>query len=79
MSVGGRNLARRIAAAIASRVPELSVTTQGVRHPVLRETRMTAVLCSMAPQHVVSLKTAAISTAVNDALDMWREDPLTEI
>jgi N-acetylmuramoyl-L-alanine amidase len=79
VSIGGRNLAHRIAAAISSRVPELSVTTQGVRHPVLRETRMTAVLCSMAPHHVVSLKTAAISTAVNDALDMWREDPLTEI
>lgn len=79
VSVGGRNLARRIAAAVSSRVPELSVTTQGVRHPVLRETRMTAVLCSMAPHHVVSLKTSAISTAVNDALDMWREDPLTEL
>jgi N-acetylmuramoyl-L-alanine amidase len=79
VSVGGRNLALRIAAAISSRVPELSVTTQGVRHPLLRETRMTAVLCSMAPQEIVSLKTNAISTAVNDALDIWRQDPLTEL
>ena len=79
VSVGGRNLARRIAAAMSSRVPELSVRTQGVRHPVLRETRMTAVLCSMAPHNVVSLKTSALSMAVNDALDMWRDDPLTEI
>lgn len=79
VSVGGRNLARRIAAAISSRVPELSVRTQGVRHPVLRETRMTAVLCSMAPHHIVSVKTAALSAAINDALDMWRDDPLTEI
>ena len=79
VSVGGRNLARRIAAAIASRVPELSVTTLGVRHPLLRETRMTAVLCSMAPAHVVSLKTAALSSAIHDALEMWRHDPLTEL
>jgi hypothetical protein len=40
---------------------------------------MTAVLCSMAPQEIVSLKTNAISTAVNDALDIWRQDPLTEL
>ncbi len=79
VSVGGRNLARRIAAAISSRVPELAVHTQGVRHPVLRETRMTAVLCSMAPHDVVSLKTVALSGAVNDALEMWRRDPLTEL
>jgi N-acetylmuramoyl-L-alanine amidase len=79
ISVGGRNLARRIAAAISSRVPELTVRTQGVRHPVLRETRMTAVLCSMGPHHIVSMKTAALSASIIDALDMWRDDPLTEI
>lgn len=79
VSVGGRNLARRIAAAISSRVPELAVRTQGVRHPVLRETRMTAVLCSMGPHHIVSMKTAALSVSIIDALDMWRDDPLTEL
>jgi N-acetylmuramoyl-L-alanine amidase len=79
VSVGGRNLAARIAAAIADRVPELSVSTQGVRHPVLRETRMTAVLCSLGPQSVVSLTRSQIAAAVNDALDAWRADPLHEI
>jgi N-acetylmuramoyl-L-alanine amidase len=79
VSVGGRNLAARIAAAIADRVPELSVSTQGVRHPVLRETRMPAVLCSLGPQSVVSLTRSQIAAAVNDALDAWRADPLYEI
>jgi N-acetylmuramoyl-L-alanine amidase len=78
-SAGGRNLALRIAAAISARAPELHVQTLGVRHPVLRETRMTAVLCSMGPYEVVSLKTNAVSTAICDALDAWRENPATEI
>jgi N-acetylmuramoyl-L-alanine amidase len=78
-SAGGRNLASRIAAAISARAPELHVQTLGVRHPVLRETRMTAVLCSMGPHEVVSLKTNAVSTAICDALDAWRDNPAVEI
>lgn len=78
-SVGGRNLAMRIAASIAGRVPELAVQVLGVRHPVLRETRMPAVLCSMGPISVVSLKTNALSSAIVDALEAWREDPSAEI
>ena len=79
VSVGGRNLALRIAAAISSRVPELSVRTQGVRHPVLRETRMPAVLCSMGPTELVNLTSHSLAAAIVDAIDAWREDPLLEI
>lgn len=79
VSVGGRNLAMRIAAALADRIPEVTVHTQGVRLPVLRETRMPAVLCSLGPASIVSLKASAVSLAVNDALDAWRVDPLHEI
>ena len=79
VSVGGRNLARRIAAAIADRVPELPVDVRGLRHPVLRETRMPAVLCSMAPAEIVSLKTSALSAAIADAVDAWLADPTAEI
>ncbi len=78
-SAGGRNLALRIAGAMRDRSPELSVRVQGLRHPVLRETRMPAVLCSLAPIEIVALKTSAISGAVNDALDAWRENPSIEI
>lgn len=79
VSVGGRNLAARIAAAMADRVPELSIRVQGVRHPILRETRMPAVLCSMGPHDLVSVKTSALSAAVADAIDAWRADPVAEI
>jgi N-acetylmuramoyl-L-alanine amidase len=78
-SAGGRNLALRIAGAMRDRSPELSVRVQGLRHPVLRETRMPAVLCSLAPIELVALKTSAISAAVNDALDAWRQNPSLEI
>jgi N-acetylmuramoyl-L-alanine amidase len=79
VSVGGRNLAKRIAGALKDRAPELSIQLQGVRHPILRETRMPAVLCSMGPADIVGLKTSAISAAVADAIDAWRADPSTEI
>jgi N-acetylmuramoyl-L-alanine amidase len=79
VSVGGRNLALRVAAAISSRVPELSVRTIGIRHPVLRETRMPAILCSMGPIEMVALTTSSLALAITDAFDAWREDPLHEI
>ena len=74
-SAGGRNLAHHIASAMRARIPELSVHVQGVRHPVLRETRMHAVLCSLGPSDVVSLKTNAISVAIDEALNEWLTDP----
>jgi len=79
VSVGGRNLAKRIAGALNDRAPELSIHLQGVRHPILRETRMPAVLCSMGPLDIVGLKTSAISAAVADAIDAWHADPTAEI
>jgi len=79
VSVGGRNLALRVAAAISSRVPELSVRAIGIRHPVLRETLMPAILCSMGPADMVALTTSSLALAITDAFDAWREDPLREI
>jgi N-acetylmuramoyl-L-alanine amidase len=78
VSVGGRNLARRIAAAISQKVPELNLDVQGVRHPVLRETRMHAVLCSLGPHDMVGLTTNSLSTAIADALAAWLADPTHE-
>lgn len=77
-SVGGRNLASRIAAAVAARVPELPTRFEGVRHPILRETRMPAVLCSFGPPDVVSMKLNALSAAVCQAWEYWIADPLFE-
>lgn len=79
VSTGGRNLARRLCAAVADRVPEVSVQARGARLPVLRETKMPAVLCSMGPTSVVGLKVTAIAHAVTDAWIAWTHDPLAEV
>lgn len=79
VSVGGRNLAARIAAALSARIPEVTVHVQGIRHPVLRETRMPAVLCSLGPMDVLSMKVTAVSLAISEALAAWRVDPSAEI
>ena len=75
-SVGGKALAERIAATINERIPELTARAVGVRHPVLRETRMPAVLCSLGPVPVVRLKTVALANAVVSSLADWLAAPL---
>lgn len=77
-SVGGKALAERIAATINERIPELSARVQGVRHPVLRETRMPAVLCALGPTSLVRLKVPAIANAVVGALRDWLAAPLED-
>ena len=76
VSIGGRALAERIVATITERIPELTVRAQGVRHPVLRETRMPAVLCSMGPHVLVRLKTVAVANAVVGSVRDWLAAPL---
>ena len=77
-SVGGRALAERIVATINERVPELSARAVGVRHPVLRETRMPAVLCALGPTPVVRLKVPALAQAVVSAISDWLAAPLED-
>ena len=79
ISAGGRNLAARLARAVADRVPELAVATRGLRHPVLRETRMPAVLCSMGPIDLVMMKQGPLSAAIRDAWEAWCHDPVTQL
>lgn len=75
-SVGGKALADRIVATINERIPELPARTAGVRHPMLRETRMPAVLCSFGPASIVRLKTVALANAVVSSLADWLAAPL---
>ena len=75
-SVGGKALAERIVATMQDKVPELTVRTQGMRHPVLRETRMPAVLCSLGPQQIVRLKVTGIANALVSSLRDWLAAPL---
>jgi N-acetylmuramoyl-L-alanine amidase len=77
-SIGGRALATHIAAQWRSSVlavPEVS----GMRLPVLRETRMPAVLCSLGPVRAAVDSTDAVTETVVDALTAWSDAaPSTE-
>lgn len=69
-SAGGRALAMRVAEHWCTEllpVPEV----RGMRLPVLRETRMPAVLCSLGPVRVAVDATDAITTAVVSAVMDW--------
>lgn len=73
-SPGGAALAGRLAAGFAS----LGITAEvvGVRHPVLRETRMPAVLCSLGPVGVIVARSPQITRQLTEALADWARRPL---
>jgi N-acetylmuramoyl-L-alanine amidase len=76
-SVGGRTLASQTVARLQR---ELTVAPElrGMRLPVLRETRMPAVLCSLGPVREIVDATDAITSAVVAAVVAWAESPLTD-
>ncbi len=75
ISVGGRNLATRVATALATAFPGLTCAVEGVRHPVLRETRMPAVLCSLGPTDAIVRESPRVAEAVAGAWQSWWDDP----
>ena len=69
-SVEGRTLAEHLARRLrATGGPEPQVT--GLRLPILRETRMPAVLCVIGPAGAGSDRAGAVASAVIEALDAW--------
>lgn len=74
-SAGGRSLASRLVTAIASTGVLPDVRAAGMRLAVLRETRMTAVVCSMGPVQHVADATASLRDAVVAALVAWTRSP----
>ena len=76
-SAGGRALAERIAARLRRRSHAAApARATGMRLPVLRETRMTAVVCSLGPVQRVVDAAPAVSDAVVAALAAWAAAPL---
>jgi N-acetylmuramoyl-L-alanine amidase len=75
-SVGGRALAERIGAAFdaAPTLPRLH--TSGMRLQVLRETRMTAVVCSIGPVQRIVDAAPVVADALVAALAAWAASPL---
>ncbi len=75
-SAGGRALAERIAEAF-DRAPTLPCAhPSGMRLPVLRETRMTAVVCSLGPVQRIVDAAPVVGEAVVTALAVWVASPL---
>lgn len=74
-STGGRQLAQLVLEALAE-VDELEVgEAQGMRLPVLRETRMPAVVCSMGPPERVVEQAGTLADALARAIRRWAETP----
>ncbi len=74
-SVGGRSLGTHLVRQIDGVLP-MSPTLRGMRLPVLRETRMPAVLCSIGPVRDVVDATAALTASVVEAARCWSDAPL---
>jgi N-acetylmuramoyl-L-alanine amidase len=82
-SAGGRSLADRIAHEIEAAASQITGSTaalgvHGMRLPVLRETRMTAVLCSLGEVRPWIDRTPALTRAVVTALAIWMASPLVD-
>lgn len=75
VSVGGRSLAAHVVQQFDGALP-MAPTLRGMRLPVLRETQMPAVLCSMGPVREVVDATSQITQAVVAAARLWGDGPL---
>ncbi len=75
-SAGGRALARRIAECCDVAVPDLRPEVQGMRLPVLRETRMPAVLFTLGDVQPALDRSGSLVGAMIDALEDWAGKPL---
>lgn len=69
-SVGGRELAALLQRQLGELVGGEAVVT-GMRLPILRETRMPAILCSLGPVRTVADRAPAVATAVAGAVECW--------
>jgi N-acetylmuramoyl-L-alanine amidase len=69
-SVGGRALAESVATQLRG-VAGLDPSTSGMRLPVLRETKMSAVLLTIGPVRTVADAHAAIAGAVLSGIELW--------
>lgn len=75
-SEGGHKLATRIAEQLATVLEATTLDPQGLRLPILRETRMPAVWCLLGPPAVVVERTADIADALLDSVTRWVADPI---
>ena len=73
-SIGGRSLATQVVNQMGDVLPSRP-TLAGMRLPVLRETRMPAVLCSLGPVREVIDSSQAITNSLVAAITSWSDAP----
>lgn len=71
-SVRGEALATQVADELSRTLPSLSVTAVGMRLPILRETRMPAVLCSLGPFQEIADHAPEVAAALTRAFSVWQ-------
>jgi N-acetylmuramoyl-L-alanine amidase len=74
-SLGGRALAACVAAAMAPLHELATGEPCGMRLPVLRETKMPAVLCTVAPVRRAVDLAPQVASAIAQALEVWTTQP----
>jgi N-acetylmuramoyl-L-alanine amidase len=75
-SVGGRHLAELVAEAVGAWFPEDSTAACGMRLPVLRETRMPAVVCHLPRIDLVVARYPQLAEALTSAISRWVAQPV---
>lgn len=74
-SSGGRRLAELLEGTVSSSLGLPPGGVRGMSVPLLRETRMPAVICEIAPATVIVERGASIARAVVDSLAEWVDTP----
>ena len=69
-STAGRALAERLTAELTGRLPA-TPSIEGIRLPVLRETKMPAVLCRLGPVRAIADDATGLAEACAAALEAW--------
>jgi N-acetylmuramoyl-L-alanine amidase len=74
-SAGGRRLAEMLQSAVPPAVGLADGGVRGMALPVLKETRMPAVVCQLGPPEQVVARTAELAGSVAQVLDAWASSP----
>jgi N-acetylmuramoyl-L-alanine amidase len=70
-SPAGQDLAQRLSSGVADALAVDDLGTHGMAIPVLRETRMPAVVCEAGPTRALVNRAPAVADAIADALERW--------
>jgi len=74
-SPGGRRLAELFQGTLPAKLGVTDAGSHGMSLPVLRETRMPAVICEVGPASLVVEHTPTLARAIVDALTDWVDTP----